>query len=402
MRDPASLVADVAAAHVDELPDLDERIVERLRGSVPEFFIDPDVALDMSTAISANVRRVHRLLSSGGERALPTALPADAEDLLQSTIQHGIPLISLLEAYRAAQSLAVDWWQRRLERVAPPGALAAATSVLLRTLDAYVDLAAAQIREHYETERRVHEGSAEGRRAHIVRRLLAEEPMDVGAASRTLGHPLDGRHVALTLMRFGDAELDREVTRLAEVVGDVRVLTLSARHRTYAWLSTRAPLDLAPLRDVEVTPGLAVAASTVHTGVVGFVRAHRDAVRTARLLRLATGRSGRVAFFEQFELATLLARDPEDLERFLERVLGDLVADTSSAGRARETLRAYLAEGSSPSRTARRLGVHRNTVTYRISQLREVIGDGDPARRLELQLALHLVEQLGPGRSARR
>lgn len=394
MRTPESLVTALAQRHAADLPALDALILERLRDTVPEFFVDADVAVDMQRAVAANVLRVHQLLLSFDQRPMGTALPADAGDLLQSTIQHGIPLISLLEAYRAAQGVASDWWQQRLDRIAPPGMLAAATSVLLRTIVAYIDAAAVQIRASYEAERRTHEGSAEGRRAHLVRRLLAGEPVQTDAAARTLNHPLDGRHIALVLAQDEDTDLDRELARIAEAMDPARVLTLPARHRTYAWLSSYGPLEHGALRGFVPTPGVLVAASGVHAGVAGFVQAHRDATRTARIAG-ASGAPDHVAFFEEFELATLLSREPGDRDRFLRRVLGTLADDTRAAARARETLGAYLAEGGSPTRTARRLGVHRNTVTYRLGTIRRLVDDLD-GRSLELQLALHLVEQLGP------
>ncbi len=392
MKSPEPLLADLAAAHADELVDLDARILERLRQTVPEFFVDPDVATDMRAAVEANVRRVHRLLATGTGRPLTAGLPTDAGDLLQSTIQHGIPLISLLEAYRSAQGVATDWWQRRLDRIASPGMLASATSALLQTIVAYIDAAAVEIREAYETERRTHEGSVDGRRAHLVRRLLAEEAVDADAAARTLNHPLDGHHVALVLASSGDADLGRELARIAGAVEGVRVLALPARHRTYAWLSTRGRLDLEPLRAFVPGADVLVAASTIQIGLSGFVQAHRDAVRTAQVTRAGSGPGG-VAFFEQFELAALLSREPDDCDRFVLRVLGPLAADTRTAGRTRQTLGVFLEEGCSPSRAAARLGVHRNTVTYRLKALG---GVPDRAERLELQLALHLVERLGP------
>jgi hypothetical protein len=394
MRSPKSLLADLARAHAGDLPDLDARILERLRETVPEFFVDPDVATDMTAAVAANVRRVHRLLHTGGERALAAGLPADAGDLLQTTIQHGIPLLSLLEAYRAAQGVATDWWQRRLERVTPPGLLAPATSALLRIIVAYIDAAAVQIRESYETERREHEGSVEGRRAHLIRRLLAGEPVDTDAAGRTLNHPLDGQHVGLVLTGTGGVDLGRELARIAEIMSAARILTLPARHRTYAWLSTRGAADLTPLRQFVPSTGVTIAASTMQPGVGGFVQAHREAVRTAQVARTSRGPHA-VSFFEQFELAALLSRDPGDCDRFVLRVLGSLAADTRAAARSRQTLRVYLEEASSPTRAAARLGLHRNTVAYRMKIIGEALQDIE-GRGLELQLALHLVDQLGP------
>jgi DNA-binding PucR family transcriptional regulator len=410
-----ALLRRVATEEERGAADLEAAILDRLRETLPEFFADEDVAYDMAAAVGANVRRVQQLLAHAPEPAMSDAIPLEASDLLQSTIQHGIPLISLLEAYRSAQGLAAEWWQERLERTGAPAAvLSQAARTLNRMILAYIDTAAAEVRASYEDERRSVENSAEGRRAHLVRKLLAGELLDTDAAARTLNHPLTGRHVALVLWRDGDAgpatALDDALAAVAAAVGPARCLTTSARHRMYAWLSTTGPLDPEGALAVAIAPGVHVAMSGVHTGVGGFVRAHEDAVRTAAVARERPGgTAGRVAVFEQFELVALLARDPVACGRFVRRVLGRLVHDTKGAGRARATLSTYLACGSSPSRTAARLGVHRNTVIYRVGNLQDVLGAAGDAgaepraqatRRLELELALRIVEELGPGVTA--
>lgn len=410
MSSAEALVRRVAVEHEPAQEELVEVILERLRETVPEFFADDDVAFDMAAAVRANVARVQRLLAAGPAAARSDALPLEAADLLQSTLQHGIPLISLLEAYRSAQGLATDWWQRRLERDAPPSLVAPATRALHAQVVTYIDAASVEIRTSYEQERRALESSADGRRAHLVRKLLSGEPLDVEAASSTLNHPLAGRHVALVLWRTGDDApedvLEVTLARIAAAV-PARLLTTSARHRVYAWLSTHADLDPRPALAVELPAGVRVAMSGVHGGVEGFVRAHTDATRTAALLRDGPEPEdgGRIAVYERFELIGLLARDPDDCRRFVERVLGPLAADTRQAERLRHTLHAYLASGSSASRAARVLGVHRNTIAYRLQGAAGLLAEleapdgGWPARsarRLEVELALHLTQRLGP------
>ncbi|MGE4425698.1 MAG: PucR family transcriptional regulator [Solirubrobacteraceae bacterium] len=399
--DAESLIRRAAETRADALPELAGAIVARLRVTVPEFFADDDVAYDMAAAIDANVARVHALLASTPARTRAEALPLEASDLLQSTIQHGIPLISLLEAYRSAQGIAADWWQSQLDHTAGPRLLALATSTLHQLIVSYIDAAAAQIRASYQQEREAHESSAEGRRGHLIRQLLAGEALDPVAAARTLNHPLDGRHVAVVLWRVDadgpDDLLHSVLTDLTATMGPgVRTLTTAARHRVYAWLSAGRPLDTGLLERATIRRGVHVAASGEHRGLDGFVRAHADALQVAAIAREHRATDGAVAVYDNVELVSLLSRDPDARDRFVRRVLGSLIEDTPAAERTRETLRAYLATGSSTSRAAQRLGIHRNTVAYRLSGLSILDEDASSdARRLETELALRIVAQLG-------
>ncbi len=73
---------------------------------------------------------------------------------------------------------------------------------------------------------------------------------------------------------------------------------------------------------------------------------------------------------------------------------------TDTMARLRATLRVYLEEKQSPTRAARRLGIHENTVTYRIKQSEEIIKRSVDERRLELETALRLSEGLEGLRAA--
>jgi DNA-binding PucR family transcriptional regulator len=402
------LLRQLAVEQERSQPDLATSILDRLRGSVPEFFADEDVAYDMQAAVRANADRFRHLLSHAPAR-MSEQLPVEAADLLQSTIQNGIPLISLLEAYRAAQGLALDWWQSRLEQHAPPALLPLAARTLSELILTYVDTAASEIRASYEEQRRTLDNSPEGRRAHLIRRLLAGEPLDIDAAARTLNHPLTAYHLGLVLWRTGDQATHTPFADVLDTIlaalGPVRALTMpETRQRSYAWLSTSARLDPVPLRDLRIPDDVRVGASAVHTGSHGFVQAHLEAVRTATIIRERHDDNGRIASYEQIELVALLSRDIDARDRFLKRVLGPLAYATPDALRARETLRVFLACGSSPTRAARQLGVHRNTITYRLNTLAGIAVADDPhadwdthaTHRLELELALHLIEQLGP------
>lgn len=400
------LLRRVVVDHTASQVDLGAAILDRLRETLPEFFADEDVAYDMAAAVDGNVARLHHLLAHSPSGVASEALPIEAADLLQSTIQHGIPLISLLDAYRSAQAIAADWWQDKLDHTAAPQVVALATKKLNQLIVSYTDAAASEIRASYGIERQSHDNSIEGRRAHIIRKLLAGEPLDHGAAARILDHPLFGHHIGVVAWRTDDHDpddlLDRAIAGLAGSLDDVRTLKYSARHRVYAWLSTTGRLNSGPLHHVRVPPGVRAAASGVHNGVDGFVQAHLDAVQTAGIVREhASPTADAIAVYEDVELVALLSRDPDARDRLVRRVLGPLAENSRDARRARETLQAYMDSGSSPSRAAQRLGVHRNTVTNRLASIGILIGVDfasavDTPTRLEIELALRVISQLGP------
>ncbi|HEV2072174.1 MAG TPA: helix-turn-helix domain-containing protein [Thermomicrobiales bacterium] len=77
------------------------------------------------------------------------------------------------------------------------------------------------------------------------------------------------------------------------------------------------------------------------------------------------------------------------LERFCSTLLADLEQE-DRRGLLRETLRIFLEEGGSLRPTAEALGIHRNTLTYRLKQIRSIVEVDldDPHTRLSLQIAL--------------
>ena len=83
---------------------------------------------------------------------------------------------------------------------------------------------------------------------------------------------------------------------------------------------------------------------------------------------------------------------------FVDARLGLLLAhDRQRHGRLTDTVEAWLASGASPSEAARQLGIHVNTLYQRLDRVSTLLGASwrDPARRLELQLALQLRHIVG-------
>ncbi len=109
---------------------------------------------------------------------------------------------------------------------------------------------------------------------------------------------------------------------------------------------------------------------------------------------------GTVTVHRDVALDALVTRDLSAAGVFVRAELGELSSDSERNRRLRATLTAYFEEGQSWGRTAERLGVHQNTVMYRVQQAKELLGRPLNERRLELEVALRLAEasrNLSPG-----
>ncbi|WP_300009065.1 helix-turn-helix domain-containing protein [Pseudonocardia sp.] len=139
------------------------------------------------------------------------------------------------------------------------------------------------------------------------------------------------------------------------------------------------------LGDAPVTVG---AAGPVVPGA-GLRDAHAHARRTTDAL-VALGRPAGSA--RELGFAGLVGH-PADVDDYLARVLGPVADyDRRRGSDLLGTLEAWFATGASPRRAAGELHVHVNTVSQRLERVAALLGAdwAEPARALEIQLALHL------------
>lgn len=132
-----------------------------------------------------------------------------------------------------------------------------------------------------------------------------------------------------------------------------------------------------------------VATGRPGSGVEGFRTSHEEARRARRVARLLHG-SAAMTRYEDVAVADLLTRDPDVARDVVRGALGPLAVDDDSSRRLLATLRTFLQEGQSFSRAARRLGIHENTVAYRVKRVLELTGQDD-AGSLVLRAAVELV-----------
>jgi PucR family transcriptional regulator, purine catabolism regulatory protein len=134
-------------------------------------------------------------------------------------------------------------------------------------------------------------------------------------------------------------------------------------------------------------------------GVARLPAAAREAAFVATL-QAETPFPRRAASFESiddvgaFRLLYPL-RDSNELREFVSEALGTLQR-RDQRGTLRATLRAFLESGGSQVDASNRLGIHRNTLAYRLRRIGELIGRdvADPGSWLTLHLALRASEML--------
>jgi purine catabolism regulator len=149
----------------------------------------------------------------------------------------------------------------------------------------------------------------------------------------------------------------------------------------------------AALRD-EVIVGVGRSRS----GPQGVRQSHREAEHALRISeRLQSPRA--VAAFADLGLHRLLVAMTQhaELEDFYRQTAGSLVAyDERTGSGLMETLDAFFHCHGSPTDTAQRLHLHRNTVLYRLRRIEEIgrLRLDDPATRLNLHLCLRIRDVL--------
>jgi purine catabolism regulator len=141
---------------------------------------------------------------------------------------------------------------------------------------------------------------------------------------------------------------------------------------------------------------VAVGYSAVRSGTTEVAKAAREAEQAATMGRRLFGPDSATAFADLglYRLLYALQGQPE-LGEFRDDVLGTLQAK-HRGGALLQTLKAYLATNGSPTDTADRLHLHRNTVLYRLGRIEDLLGIDlrDAEVRLGLYLALKIAEVL--------
>ncbi|WP_280187057.1 MULTISPECIES: PucR family transcriptional regulator [Nocardia] len=393
-----------------------ERIVTRLDdviiARIPEL-ADRDMRRDLAASTRAHARIVLSRLPSD---AFEFSLPEEAHAFARSVARRGFELRLLLRVYHVGMEAVLDYMtevveQRRttpeLERV-----------VLLRLFERatkWISTSVELLTDTYMEEREQVLRAAINRRAETVRALLDGDDVDVEQASVRLGYRLSQQHLAFVLWTDeptgepAGAEatglLDRVAARLATSFGSARVLTVSSgASAMWAWAGSddveraaelAAPGQLERLAGAQVEAPVRVAFGVPAAGIAGFRRSHREAVAARQVAERAPAGGPRVTGYRTVEIAYLAGADEAAMRGLVERELGALAGRDANAARLRATLHAYLRGHRSPEATAKALGVHKNTVRYRVQRIEQLLGYPIEERGFPLEIALVCVDVYG-------
>ncbi|WP_156722568.1 helix-turn-helix domain-containing protein [Streptomyces apocyni] len=380
---PQLQLKQFAALAMDEVPVLAEDILREIRREYPQLplvlddYGEPMALVGIRRALEGFLQQI----ALAGNR--PRYHPEVFQEFGRGEGLHGRSLDSLQAVYRLGVRLA---W-RRLAEIGqqveiPPPAMYELAEAGFEYLDGLVDQS---VRGYAEAAAR-----QAGERLRLQRKLmellLAEhrgaDPLDaLGERAARIGWPLPETVAVGVLLRPA-----REA--VAPAVSQGVLLDME----------TEQPRMVVPEPDAAGRPELLKRAMTGWSGAIGppvplvdAAKSLRWAEAAVRLMERGLLPGGEVLFCTEHTEALVLLQPEELIDDLARRCLAPLTHCGPAHGRRlAETLLAWLETRGGAPEVAARLGVHPQTVRYRLRQIRELWGDevDDPDRRFELELVL--------------
>ncbi|WP_053203821.1 PucR family transcriptional regulator [Jiangella muralis] len=348
---------------------------------------------DLVGVVTPNLRAL--LVAVAGNRGLRPDEVTPAAQLGERRAVQGVPIEGVVASWHSAERRLLD----QLVAAGPPMPPDEYTR-LARLLAGAVDVMVAVSTEAYRRTRSEAAAHLDQIATDLVSRLAGGEPLDpahVEERARLIGVAAQVPHRAVAVGGPGDDPL--QVARAQREIVDV----LRPRLRSRILVGSKDATVLLVLPDL---PGLgdmlsrAARRPGVAAGTVIGLGEPRDRLGEAAascreaVAALEAGRRAGldrvVVPFDQVIADVMLIDNPLDARRLAARALEPLAGH----GQLVDTVRAYLATGLSVRRTAERLAVHENTVSYRLRRVSSLLGLAGPDQliRADLLLALRAVD----------
>jgi hypothetical protein len=387
--DRESPPAELRAALMPAVPLIVEAAIAAIRGRRP----------DLGASENALERNLRLGLTDAVDRWFDTAPPSADSDLHfalgRAQARAGRSLDELMSFYRIAGQ---TMWRRLTEVGTAKGIEPQQLYRLVETGFGCVDELSTLAAAGFAEEQSHRTGASHSRRSELVR-LLLHDPAPAGEVLEAAAHAV-GIELTPTLACFvGAADQYDAFSRWA---------------RDHVVLGSRAGAFVGAMFDPD-GPGrrrqLAAAAERAGVqlalGPAVPVSQARSSLERARallaLLQAGMLAGGPLAEADHHDVALLLSAEPQLAADVARRRLAPLEAVRGETTRSNLalTLRAWLRNPGQRKTIAYELGVHPQTVRYRMARLRELFGASldDPDGRFELELALRVqpYAQLAPG-----
>jgi DNA-binding PucR family transcriptional regulator len=380
---PEDVIGEVDAVtleHTDEAVTADPSFVEAIRRAN---------RANLLHWAEANVR-------DPGAPVTPNLGP-EVVNVARDLVRRGVDA-KTVDAYRTGQNAAWRLWMSlAFQLTSDPAELSELLDVTARSIFAFVDETIAAINDQIGRERERLTRGTHAERLEVVTLLLEGAPISAERASARLGYALDRPHTAAVV--FSDsaqpdqALLARGAELLARAAGARAPFSVTASVSSlWVWVPGAAGPDPDELRGaLPGLPDVRIAVGTTDHGTAGFRRSHLDALATQRLLHRTPDRV-RLATYDEVRLVVLATQDEERARAFAAETLGDLA---DAPAELRETVRTYVREKFSASRTAGLLFTHRNTVLNRLARAEELMPAPLTGRTAQVAVALEVVRWLG-------
>lgn len=375
---PAQARALLAERLRERLAEIGRVALTRLYGvsDAPER-PDPDYVEGLKSATAAALE----YLLAGVERGESESLYPPPAVLVQARLaaRNRVALDIVMRRCFAGHALFNDFLIGEVERLdsAEPDLL----KRLLRDQAALFERMFAAVGEEYTREAASRPAAAERRRARLVERLLAGEPLD----TTELGYEMDAHHLAVLAKGPGALKCVRELARTLD-----RRLLVVPRHEDllWVWLGGGTPLDpneilcrASTFRPTEVR----LALGEPGEGAEGWRFSHRQAVAA---LPIALRGEAPVVRYADVALLTAVLKDELLVTSLRKMYLEPLETERDGGRAARDTLQAYFAADRNAASTAATLGVSRQAVKGRLHTIEGWLGRSLTVCAAELEILL--------------